>query len=625
MAVTYNGTLSQFYVNGVPVSGMAQTGKRTTSTNALQIGGDISYGQYFWGEIDEVRVYNLALTTEQVQADMNMPIGNTPSAPGNLAATTVNNSQIDLTWIPATARLGVGAYLVEREGMCDTNFAQIGWAKGTNYNDSSLTAGTNFCYRVRAVDAAGDVGPCSNVAQASTAFAVKPRVVAVTLTQPQLFSVNLPGVTVTWSVDGVAGGSAVSGTISASGLYSPPNSVGTHTVTATTPDQTQTASATVYMSANPGTFSHHNDNLRTGRNLNETILNPTNVNPATFGKLFSYPIDGISFATPLYVASVNVPGMGYHNLVFVATEHDSVYAFDADGTTNNPIWQVSFINPAAGITTVPSPETSEPFDVPGEVGITGTPVIDPTSGTLYVVAATKEISGYTTTYFQRLHALDIATGAEKFGGPVVIQPGTAGTGVGALDGMIYFDPLVNNQRAALLLNSNVVYVAFAAHGNPDDYHGWVAGFNATNLQQVMAFCTTPNARAGGVWQGGGGIAADASGNLFFVTGNGTFDADISGVDYGDSVMQLNPGGAVLDFFTPFNQSYLDQGDVDLGSERRPVAAGSERSSSALDDRGRQIRLDFSDQPGRHGTIQRERRHRHPAGDGWRSSRRNLWK
>ena len=146
-----------------------------------------------------------------------------------------------------------------------------------------------------------------------------------------------------------------------------------------------------------------------------------------FGKLFSYSIDGISFASPLYVASVNVPGNGYHNLAYVSTEHDSVYAFDADGLTNNPIWHVSFINPGSGVTPVPSPDTPEPFDIPGEIGITGTPVIDPMSGTLYVVAATKEVSGNTTSYVQRLHALDIRTGAEKFGGPVSIHPTAPGT------------------------------------------------------------------------------------------------------------------------------------------------------------------------------------------------------
>jgi hypothetical protein len=561
VAVTYNGSTLFLYVNGVQVSSQAQTGNILTSSSALQIGGDSTFTQFFMGTIDEVRVYNLALTTTQILADMNLPVGNTPTAPANLAATTVSSSQINLSWTPATAVLGIGAYLVERQGSGDITFVQIGWSQGTNYVDTSLPTGTNFSYRVRAVDAAGDDGPYSGVAQAYTTFAIKPRAVALTVTEPQQFVVNITNLPVTWSVDGLAGGSPASGTISATGLYSPPNNSGTHTVTAATLDSSQTASASVYISANPGTFTHHNDKLRTGQNLNETVLNPTNVNPATFGKLFSYPIDGISFASPLYVAGVNVPGSGYHNLVFVVTEHDSVYAFDADGLTNNPVWHDSFINPGAGITTVPSPETTEPLDIPGEVGITGTPVIDPTNGTLYVVAATKEVSNGTNNYVCRLHALDISTGAEKFGGPIVIQASVPGTGEGARGGMVSFSSLTNNQRPALLLISNVVYIGFADHGLSAIYHGWVLGYNATNLQRVMAFCTTPNEGKGGVWQGGGGIAADASGSLYFSTGNGNFKASSS--DYGDTVLKISPSGAVMDYFTPSNQATLFSQDLDL--------------------------------------------------------------
>jgi len=559
VAVTYNGSEVLLYVNGVQVSSLAQSGSILTSSGALQIGGDTTYGQYFMGKIDDVRIYNYALAPAQIQADMNTPVGNTPTAPGNLTATTVSSSQINLNWTPATAVLGIGAYLVERQVTGDTNFVQIGWSTGTNYVDSNLPNGTNFTYRVQAVDAAGDDGAYSDLAQAYTSFAVKPRAVTVTPTEPQQFTVNLTNLPVTWSVDGVVGGSAASGTISATGLYSPPGSLGAHTVTATT--SSQTASATAYITTNAGVFTYHYDNLRTGENLNETVLNPSNVNPATFGKLFSYPIDGISFASPLYVAGVNVPGNGYHNLVFVVTEHDSVYAFDADGLTNQPIWHDSFINPSAGVTTIPAPETTEPLDIPGEVGITGTPVIDPVNNTLYVVASTKETSGTTANYVDRLHALDIATGAEKFGGPVMIQASVPGTGLGSEGGMDYLSALTNNQRPALLLVSNVVYIGFADHGDSPIYHGWALGYNSTNLQQVMVFCTTPNQGKGGVWQGGGGIAADASGNLYFSTGNGDFNA--STADYGDSAVKLSPGGTVLNYFTPFNQTTLNTNDLDL--------------------------------------------------------------
>ena len=255
-----------------------------------------------------------------------------------------------------------------------------------------------------------------------------PRAAALTSTRTQQFTASSSGVL--WAVDGLAGGSAASGTITVGGLYTPPSVSGVHTVTATSSDLTQSASATVYVTNYSGKFTHHNDNMRTGANLNEIALSPTTVNSATFGKLFTYQLDGNMHASPLYVANVNIPALGLRNVVYVATEHNSVYAFDADGLSAAPLWQTSFINPAAGITTVPANDTGECCDIVGEIGITGTPVIDQATGTLYVVAKTKEVSGGNTNYVQRLHALDIATGAEKFGGPVVIQASVPGTGTG---------------------------------------------------------------------------------------------------------------------------------------------------------------------------------------------------
>ena len=568
LSATYDQTNVRLYVNAVQVAVTNKTVPLQVTTDPLYIGGDPGNApsQCFVGMIDEVRLYDVALTAAQIQTDMNTPVGDLPSAPGNLTTATISTGEINLTWNASGSLLGIGAYLVEREDAGTTNFVQIGWTKGTSYNDGSLSGGTNFSYRVRAVDGVGDVGPYSNVAQASTALEITPPVVVLSYNQTQQFAVNYANITVSWSVDGVVGGSTSAGTITGSGLYSAPNNNATHTVTATTSNQTQTASATVY-SANPGVFTQHNDNLRTGQNLDEKILNPTNVNMATFGKLFTYPIDGISIASPLYVAGVNVPGNGYHNLVFVATEHDSVYAFDADGLTNNPVWHDSFINPGAGITTVPSADVLGTFSFPTEVGITGTPVIDPTSGILYAVAATKEVSGNNSNYVLRLHALDIRTGAEMFGGPAVIQATVPGTAVGSQGGVITFNSKIENQRPALLLNSNVVYIAFASFGDNFDWNGFVLGYNATNLQQVSAFCTTPNdtTPGGGIWMGGGGIAADTNGNLFFSTGNGTFDANTGGKDYGDSVLQITPGGSVLDYFTPYNNYFLETNDFDLGS------------------------------------------------------------
>ncbi|PYX32471.1 MAG: hypothetical protein DMG80_07760 [Acidobacteria bacterium] len=197
--------------------------------------------------------------------------------------------------------------------------------------------------------------------------------------------------------------------------------------------------------------TYHNDNSRQGLNDKESILTHANVNPNQFGKLFSRKTDGYSYAQPLYLPGVNIPGLGVHNVVYVATEHDTLYAFDADsnaGINREPLWQRSFINPVRGITTVASQADAACADLVPEIGITGTPVIDTQTGTLYVVVRTKENG----QFFQRLHALDVTTRAEKFGGPAVIRAKVKGTGDGAVNGFVHFDSLRNNQRAGLLLN-----------------------------------------------------------------------------------------------------------------------------------------------------------------------------
>jgi hypothetical protein len=297
------------------------------------------------------------------------------------------------------------------------------------------------------------------------------------------------------------------------------------------------------------------DNSRTGQDLQEYALTPASVNQTQFGRLFSCPVDGYVYTEPLYVANLAIPGQGTHNVVYVGTEHDSVYAFDADNPACSQIWHTSFINPSAGITPVPSSDVLTDDIVP-EIGITGTPVIDPQSGTLYVVAKTKENG----TYVQRLHALDITTGAEKFGGPVVIQASVAGSGSGSSAGRVSFDPLWQNQRGALLLAGGVVYIAWGSHGDNGPYHGWLLGYNASTLQQVAVFNSTPNGSGGGIWQGGDGPSADSSDNIYAIPNNGTFDADVGGVDFGGSFVKLSTQGGgltLVDYFTPYNQAYLN--------------------------------------------------------------------
>ncbi|MGA8596744.1 MAG: chitobiase/beta-hexosaminidase C-terminal domain-containing protein [Bryobacteraceae bacterium] len=308
------------------------------------------------------------------------------------------------------------------------------------------------------------------------------------------------------------------------------------------------------------------DNARTGQNLSETTLTRQNVNVQSFGLLYNLPVDGRVYAQTLYKSQLSIPGQGVHNVLFVATEHDSVYAFDADG--NNPVqgylWKDSFINPANGITTV-LPTDVGTIDIVPEIGITSTPVIDGSTNTLYVVAKTKETSSTGTVFVQRLHALDLTSGAEKMNGPVEIQASVPGTGAGSVNGIVDFNPLLENQRASLLLLNGVVYIPWGAHGDQGNYHGWVIGYQAENVQQQTgAVNTTPNGIGAGVWMSGGGISADSAGNIYVAAGNGTYSS--SSQNYGESALRLSTasGLSIADSFTPDDQDLLTQADNDMG-------------------------------------------------------------
>ena len=356
-----------------------------------------------------------------------------------------------------------------------------------------------------------------------------------------------------------------------------------------TPSQTFTTLATNAVSSLVPVLTYHNDNTRWGVNSNETILTPANVNTNGFGKLFSCTVDGFVYAQPLIMTNVNIPGKGTHNVVYVATEHNSVYAFDADdnsGINASPLWQTSFINPGAGITTVPNGDVGT-TDITPEVGITSTPVIDLVSGTIYLEVKTKEPG---PVYVHRLHALDIATGLERtdFNSPAVIAcTNYLGSGSGDNDGKtprhVLWNPLREHSRPALTLLNGAVYMSFASHGDGQPYHGWFVSYNATNVtQQIGVYNATPNGAEGGFWDGGGGPSVDAQGNMYFQTGNGTFDGTATlstAADYSMSLLKLatTNGITLVDYFAPSNAVDLSNGDQDLGSASPiilPDSAGS---------------------------------------------------
>jgi hypothetical protein len=310
------------------------------------------------------------------------------------------------------------------------------------------------------------------------------------------------------------------------------------------------------------------DNRRTGANLSESILNTSNVNASRFGKLYSYTVDGSIQAQPLYVPNVAIAQQGTHNVLYVVTMNDVLYAFDADNNSVNGglLWSVDFRNAPAGVTPIPITDIvgRNNGNIVGNVGIESTPVIDLSSNTIYLVARTKEVSGTNTNYVARLHALDITTGAEKFGGPVVINASVP----------LPFDPLHQNQRSSLALVNGMVLFSWASHEDLNVWYGWIMAYNAQTLNQASAFCTTPGDSEGGVWMAGRAPVVDSNGNVYYASGNGGWDG-VS--NFGDSVMKFSTTGGVLsmtDYFTPDDYATLASGDLDLGSSGPMLIPGT---------------------------------------------------
>jgi hypothetical protein len=407
------------------------------------------------------------------------------------------------------------------------------------------------------------------VSSATTAPAISQQPVSVTVTAGQTasFSITATGagpLTYQWFMNGTQAGtnsnsySIAQATTAQNGaqIYATvTNSAGTAT------SKTVTLTVNGVQTSSVNVLTYHNDVARTGQNLNETTLTPANLNSANFGKVGNLSVDAAVDAEPLYVSNLTVAGSS-HNVVFVVTENDSAYAFDADTFTQ--LWHVSVLG---------ANETASDYRHCGQVspiiGITSTPVIDPKAGAhgeIYLVAMSKDNNG---NYIQRLHALDITTGAEQSGSPMTVRatfPTTSGTTA--------FDPKQYKERAALLLLNGVIYTTWASHCDAGPYTGWVMGYSQSSLLQTSVLDVTPNGSDGAIWMSGDGPAADASGNIYFLDANGTFDDTLDGSgfpehgDYGNAFIKISTAGnalSVADYFTMHNTDAESSMDEDLGS------------------------------------------------------------
>jgi len=518
----------------------------------------------------------LAATTTSLHAgQLGIPYSATLSAAGGTAP---------LTWSITAGALPAGLSLTPSSGV-------IAGTPAVAVNADALTF-TVIDSNVPAQQKSVNMGLTVAASPSPFSIAISPRTAALTLGQAASLSVttNDP-LGVTWSLTPAGGSFApVQSTSGTTTTFTAPSTAGTYTITATSiSNPALSNSITLGVTGLAGVFTYRNDSARDGVNAQEYALTAGSggtggsVGKGTFGKLFSCIADGAVYAQPLWAADLTING-AQHNVVFVASAHDSLFAFDADANPCVQLWGVSLIDTAhganAGEVTVPSGTTGNLVgqgfgDITPEVGVTGTPVIDSASGTLYVVSKSMDPTG--TYFYQRLHAIDVTTGNEKANSPVLIQGTYPGTGDGTTT--TTFSARYENQRTGLALINGTVYIAWASHEDKPPYYGWVMGytFGSPGFTQVSELNVTPNVHYGGIWMGGGAPSADASGHLYLITGNGGFDANSSSApnnDYGDSLLQLSvapnpttPSAAftVSQYFTPGDQLAEEQHDKDFGS------------------------------------------------------------
>jgi hypothetical protein len=543
-----------------------------TATGGTFAGAKATSGSQSTGALTANTTYSLTCTGTggtSTAASATVTIAPVPTASLTANPTAVvSGAASTLTWSStnATSCTGTGG-----------TFAGAKAISGSQ-STGALTADTS--YSLTCTGTGGTSAPATATVTITTGtVTVSPKAAGITVWQTQQFTATVPGGgTPTWSVDSVAGGNTTVGTISATGLYTPTpgtTTPGSHTIVATS--GADSGAATLGVTDLAGVYTYHNDLSRDGANSQEYALTPGNVNAAGFGKFASCAVDGAIYGQPLWVANLTVGG-AKHNVVFVATQNDSLYAFDADSSACLKLWQANLLDTAHGGA---AGETSVPYtllglgsgDIRPEVGVTGTPVIDPSTGIIYVVS--KSTNTPQTSFYQRVHAIDELTGNEKSGSPMLIAGAVAGDGDGGTT--VAFNARQELQRPGLALVNGNVYIAWGSHEDHPTYYGWMMGYhyNGTSFSQTAVFNAAPNTnvsspgKGAGIWMSGGAPAAEAGGGyLYVLTGNGVFDVtNTSGPtdDYGDSLLKLTPSLTVNQYLTPTNQSMYNTSDVDFGA------------------------------------------------------------
>jgi Bacterial Ig-like domain (group 2) len=552
-ATVPSGGTQQFQAT---VTGSSNTGVTWQVNN-------VNGGSTQTGTISSSGLYTAPTTDVSIQATITAVSAADSSKKANASVTvTGGTGTLSVGISPATATVGSGQTQQFTATVTGTTNTGVTWSVdgvaggnttvGTINTSGLYTAPSTAAAHTVTATSVADTTKSANAAVSVISMTISPQTASLAPNGTCQFTATVQGSNnqgVAWLVDGVAGGNTTVGTISSNGLYTAPNQTGSHTITATAnvlPSYGVNATANV-VNAPPGTAevtTYHNDDVRSGVNPNETILNPSNVNPGQFGKLAALTVDGQIYAQPLYVPNVTIGG-ALHNVVFVATENDSVYAFDADGLSNSPLWMKHLGTPLS----VHDQEGIEPL-----LGITSTPVIDTNTSTIYVLTDGSE-NGHKV---YRLHAMSLATGAEKFGGPVVVTGSVAGSGWDSQNGRISLETSCY-QRDGLAMNpaTNSIYISFG-HCS----HGWILAYDKASLQQTAIMNVTPDGAGGGLW-GGTPAIDDSTGDMYIISG---VDIGDPAPDYNDSALRLRGGDlSILDYFKPSNETYLRQNDADFGS------------------------------------------------------------